>query len=99
MPVTRIVLLPKNPTFNDLYQLLPHEWADFETLSSAQTHDLKFDDGKYRVWVSRMTLRDYDGNAEAYGNERLQFERYDHGTWIPLDRYGKPFGTRRVTAF
>jgi hypothetical protein len=55
-------------------------WKSKPTISSGQTHNLKYDDGKHRVWVTRMTPEDYDTRA-AYENEKLVFERHFDGRW------------------
>ena len=90
--VIRTVSVPKNATFEDIYQLLPHEWDAFPTLSQGHDANLKFENEEFRVWVSRMSPRDYDSetNREAYSNERLQVERKNKvtGAWQMLDRYG-----------
>jgi hypothetical protein len=86
--VTRTVSLPDRPRFVDLYQLLRHEWQAFPTLGQSQTHDLKFDDGSHRVWVSRMRPVDHE-TAEQEMAERVLYEHNDGGRWVALDRRGR----------
>jgi hypothetical protein len=60
-------------------------------LAEDQTHNLVYDDGEYRVWLSRMTLADYDHNWDAYIKEKIMFEKRVDDKWILADRYGKRF--------
>lgn len=76
------------PWFADLYQLLHHEWQAFPTLAQNQTHDMKYDDGKHRVWVSRMRPVDCDSPTQELA-ERILYERYEDDQWVALDRYGR----------
>jgi hypothetical protein len=90
-PVVRTVTLPPKPTFKELYQLFDHEWAARPTLHVGQTHDLKYDDGQHRVWMSRLRPEDYDvpEPARKQLDERRVIERFEGGRWITLDRYGR----------
>lgn len=47
------------------------------TLSESQMDDLKFDDGRHRIWVSRMTVE--DGAPE---DNQVSFETLQNGRWI-----------------
>ncbi len=88
---THTVSLPERPTFTDLYQLQAHEWDAFPTLAQGQTHDLKYEGAGYRVWRSRMSPLDYDTD-DGHMRERIMFEQYVDGRWLPLDRYGRRMG-------
>lgn len=94
--VTRTITLPDNPQFNDLYQIARHEWHAFPTLATGQTHDLKYDDGAHRVWVSRMRPEDYETSGDELA-ERLSFERNVGGRWVALDRYGRRLDGQEAT--
>lgn len=53
------------------------------TLGTSQTHDLKVDTGKLRVWISRMSPEDYDSSL-GYLRELLQIEAKGPTGWVPL---------------
>jgi hypothetical protein len=88
MRVRRHVSIPIDATFLELYQVTLAEWQSMPTLASNNDSDLKYDTGRYRVWNSRMSIADYDGDAKSYADERIQFEELIGGRWILLDRYG-----------
>lgn len=56
-------------------------WQHQPTLESGHFDNLKFDDGKHRVWVSRQSLEDYGGDRQAWLAERLTVEELIHGRW------------------
>jgi hypothetical protein len=59
-----------------------HEyWSRQRVIDSGHTDNLVFDDGHHRVWVSRMTLDDYDGDRRAYLADRITFERRTPAGW------------------
>ena len=58
------------------------QWQKMPTLESGHTDSLKFDDGKHRVWVSRMTLADYGGDRAAFNRERMTVEENVGGVWV-----------------
>jgi hypothetical protein len=86
---THTVSIPIDATFSELYQLTIQELQALPTLSSGQDSDLKYESERYRVWCSRMSIHDYDGNNKAYSDERIQIEELIDGRWEMLDRYGK----------
>lgn len=54
------------------------------TLESGHTDDLKFDDGKHRVWVSRMGPEDYGDDYQSqkrYESDLVTVEHNRGGTW------------------
>ena len=53
-----------------------------KTLSVGQADDLKFDDGKTRVWLSRCTVAD----GEPY-DHKVTEEELINGKWIVTDTY------------
>lgn len=57
-------------------------WRRQPVLEQGHTDNLVFDDGQHRVWVSRMTLADYDGDRRAYMADRLTIERRGAGGWV-----------------
>ena len=52
------------------------------TLCTGQADDLKFDDGKTRVWLSRCTTAD----GEPYDNH-VSVEKLIDGKWVLVDEY------------
>jgi hypothetical protein len=62
------------------------------TLSEGHMDDLKFDDGKRRVWLSRMTAEDYNDDERAFENELVTIEENKGGSWKP-----GPKGARAAT--
>jgi hypothetical protein len=57
-------------------------WQNQPTLESGHFDNLKYNDGKHRVWVSRQTLADYGGNRRAWMEERITFEKFHNGNWV-----------------
>jgi hypothetical protein len=58
------------------------ELRDLPTLSQGQADDLKVQDGKIRVWLSRMTVEDgmpYD--------DQITIEQLVNGRWITIEEY------------
>lgn len=53
-----------------------------KTQSVGQADDLKFDDGKTRVWLSRCTVAD----GEPYDHKVTEEELID-GKWVITDTY------------
>ncbi len=80
---------PQDATFNDLYQITFAEWRAMPTLHQGHTDNLKYESPRYRVWVSRMTLADYNGDRDAYMRDRFTIEEYESRQWFTLDRYGR----------
>ena len=56
------------------------------TLHSGHFDDLKFESPKYRVWVSRADLADYDGDRKLFDAERNVIETNVNGRWLRVDR-------------
>lgn len=83
------IVISSDATIDELAGITVHEWLRFPTLAIAQDSDLKYSGDRYRVWCSRMTIEDYDGNADAYLKERVQYEELIDGRWTLLDRYGR----------
>ena len=57
-------------------------WLAQPTLESGHFDNLKYNDGKHRVWVSRQSLADYDGDRKAWMAERLTVEKLVNGSWV-----------------
>lgn len=72
-------------------------WKDKPTISSGQTHDLKYDDGKHRVWATRMTAEDYDDRA-AWEREKIIFERHFGGRWHRVSGLREHHRVRQASA-
>jgi len=87
--IERTIHVPQDADFRTLYQVSLAEWQGMPTLHSGQFDNLKFESATFRVWTSRLTLADYDGNLEAYAEERLTIEKMVNGLWCRLDRYGR----------
>jgi hypothetical protein len=60
-------------------------WRAQPTIEQGHTDNLVHDADGLRVWVSRMTLADYDGDLIALRRDRLTIERHEHGRWIRVE--------------
>ena len=58
------------------------ELKAMDTISSSQADDLKFDDGKNRVWLARTGKAD----GEPYDN-KVTVEQLKGGKWVEVDQY------------
>lgn len=58
------------------------ELQNMKTLAVGQTSDLKFDDGKTRIWLSRCTVED----GEPYNN-KVTVEELQDGRWVITNTY------------
>jgi hypothetical protein len=56
-------------------------WKHQPVLDRGHTDNLVYDDGRHRVWVSRMTIDDYDGDRQAWLADRLTVEENINGRW------------------
>jgi hypothetical protein len=56
-------------------------WKSRPTLESGHFDNLKYNDGKYRVWVSRQSIEDYGGDRLAWLRDRLTVETNHGGRW------------------
>ena len=63
-------------------QFSAQELEGMPTLCTGQADDLKYDDGKTRVWLSRCTKDD----GEPYNN-KITIERLRGGRWEIEDEY------------
>lgn len=75
--------------FDDLFQISLAQWQRAPVLRRGQYDNLVFENEKFRCWVSRQNLADYDNDVEAYSAERYTIEKLIDGRWKSLDRYGK----------
>jgi hypothetical protein len=57
-------------------------WKRQPAIEHGHFDNLVFDDGQHRVWVSRATLADYDGDRRAYLADRLTIEHRVGGAWV-----------------
>lgn len=57
-------------------------WVAQPTIEQGHTHNLKFDNGKIRLWISRLTPEDFDGDVAAWRQQRMEFERNVKGKWV-----------------
>ena len=58
------------------------ELEDMETLCVGQADNLKFDNGRFRVWLSRMTIED----GMDYNNQ-VTVEKCKDGCWSTIGEY------------
>ena len=58
------------------------ELHEMPTLHQGHFGNLKFDDGKVRYWLSRMTKAD----GEKFP---VQVERLQNGNWVTVHEYGQ----------
>ena len=56
-------------------------WSRQPVLKQGPTHTLVYDDGVYRVRISRKKLRDYDGDETAWRSDSVTIERRSGGRW------------------
>lgn len=69
----------------------PDDWEIFTvkeldakpTISSGHMHNLKYDDGKVRYWLSRMSVEDGETSA-------IYVEHLEDGRWVDVHQYGRP---------
>jgi hypothetical protein len=52
------------------------------TLCTGQTSNLKLDDGQFRYWLSRCSVKD----GEPYNN-KVSIEMLTDGNWVLVDEY------------
>jgi hypothetical protein len=57
-------------------------WKRQATIESGHFDNLVYDDGNFRVWVSRQSLADYDGDRKAWMADRLTVEKKTAGRWV-----------------
>ena len=57
-------------------------WKRQRVIESGHTDNLVYDDGNFRVWVSRMGLEDYNGDRRAWMADRMTIERRTGGGWV-----------------
>jgi hypothetical protein len=55
-------------------------WKSKPTIHSGHFDNLKYDDGKFRVWVSRGTVADFTDRRQ-YLRDRLTVEKLTNGRW------------------
>jgi hypothetical protein len=66
------------------------EWQQQPTIHEGQYDNQKFDSPRFRVWVTRCSVEDYDGDVAAYEAEKLVIEKLIDGRWTQLDKKGRP---------
>ena len=79
LPGPRATLMDLVRTPTSVYEAAP-------TIHQGHFDDLKFESPKYKVWVSRANLDDYDGDRQAYDAERNVIETNVNGRWLRVDR-------------
>lgn len=87
--IVRTISIPQDADFETLYQVTLAEWQSMPTIHAGHFDNLKFENPSFRVWLTRATLADYDGDAHAYADARLCIEQLVDGVWRRLDRYGR----------
>lgn len=65
------------PSYEEAMSMSKEELMALPTLSQGHMDNLKFDDGKHRIWVSRMSVA--DGAPE---DNQIHFETLQGGRWI-----------------
>ncbi len=73
----------KNPGYYERFTV--EELTAMETISSGHMHNLKYDDGEVRYWLSRMTIED----GETFA---VYVEKFYDGRWQDVHQYGEPQG-------
>lgn len=79
-------------TIEGLLAVTLAQWQAEPVIEQGHTDNLVFQSTVFRVWVSRMSRRDYaegDEGARAYALERMTIEKFTGGRWVLLDRYGR----------
>lgn len=79
----------RDEEFNRLYNVPLATLQGMRAISQGQTDNLVIESPRFRVWVSRMTQDDYNGDTDAYVAERRTYEERIDGEWVALNRYGK----------
>ena len=74
---------PRDLEFNSLYNISLAKLQSMRPIAEGQTDNLVIQTERFRVWVSRMSSVDYDGDATSCMNERRSFEEFVDGRWIP----------------
>lgn len=67
------------------------ELNSMQTLSQGHMDDLKYDDGQYRVWLSRMTVED-----GAQYNNQVTVEKLIDGRWKIIEAYEPGNNTQNI---
>ncbi len=78
----------RDQEFNRIYNIPLATLQGMRALAQGQADNLVYESPRFRVWVSRMTQADYDGDSASYLAERRTFEEKIGGVWVRLDRYG-----------
>jgi hypothetical protein len=86
--IAEAIFLDADADWDDLSQISLAQWQRAPVLHSGQYDNLVFENDRFRVWVSRSHLTDYNGDAEAYSENRFTIEKLINGRWKNLDRYG-----------
>lgn len=68
----------KNPSYEEF---TISELDAMPTVSSGHMHNLKYDDGRVRYWLSRMSVEDGETNA-------IYVEELQDGRWVDVHQYG-----------
>jgi hypothetical protein len=80
MPV-RVQQLVEPVTIADLWNLGMIGVDALPILAQGQFDNLRFDNGKLRLWSTRSTVADYNGDVEAFTKERYVVEELRNGRW------------------
>lgn len=87
--MTAITISP-TATLAELLAVPLAVWQGQPTIESGHFDDLKFQSKAFRVWTSRQSLADYDGDARMYTRERMTVESLIAGIWVRVNKYGTP---------
>jgi len=80
MPILERVLA-EPVTVADLWDLGLSAVESLPVLSQGHFDNLRFDNGKLRLWSTRSTVADYCGDFDAWRAERYVVEKLVNGRW------------------
>ena len=84
---------PDKLDYGLVMDMTKEQLAELPTLAQGQFSNLKFDDGKHRVWLSRMTKE--DGAQEDHA---IEFEVLQNGVWRQA-AYGDKRDHKKIEIF
>lgn len=78
------LLIGEKPlTYSEIKKLGYDFWKKQKSIDHGHFDNLVYDDGKHRVWISRQSVADYDGDRKAWLAERMTIEhRSSNGNWV-----------------
>ena len=79
--IHQTIRLEEPVTIADLWDLGPNGVESLPVIGGGQFDDLRFDNGRLRLWSTRMKIADYDGDVTAWSADRYVVERLVSGAW------------------